>query len=217
MSHLFNIKIKVGITLIGLYLIIIFNSCGKNGSGCASTTYNFQTGVKAYPDRDSIHVGDTIWFESNIPTSLNDISTKQLIDYSGAGNLGTVISLDKFTGGSISDPGTKSAANEFNYVLLKGIDVQNNILPDRIKEYLFSEVGNQYFFKIGIIPKKVGTYIFGIDNPKNVYRNSNKCTKATYFINFENTNQHLYLYQKNRPGYTIEGLELTNAYCFKVY
>ncbi|HXH99753.1 MAG TPA: hypothetical protein VNI52_05770 [Sphingobacteriaceae bacterium] len=148
---------------------------------------------------------------------MSDIITKKLIDYSGAGNLGTVISLDKFTGGSISDPGTIQAANEFKYVLSKGKIIENYILPDRIKEYSFIENNNQYCLKVGIIPQRKGVYILSVGNPQNVFRNSDKCTKAKYFINFENTRQHLYLYQNNRPGYKIEGLELTNTYCFKVY
>ncbi len=212
-----DIKIKLTFAVIGFFTVTGINGCGKLGLGCADTKFTFQTSIRAYPDKDSIRVGDTVWLESNIPVSLNDISTKNLIDYSGASNLGTVISLDRFTGGSISDPGTTYAANEFKYVLLKGKIVENNILPDRIKEYLFIEANNQYSLKVGIVAQKKGVYILGVDNSKNVFRSTDKCTKASYFINFINTKQHLYLYQNNRPGYKIEGLELTNTYCFKVY
>lgn len=212
-----GIKLNWIIASIGFYVIITSNSCGKKGVDCSNITYTFQAAVKAYPDKDSIGIGDTVWLESNIPVSLNDISTKKQIDYSGANNLGTVVSLDRFTGGSIADPGTIYAANEFKYVLLKGKIVENKILPDRIKEYLFIESNNQYSLKVGIVAQKKGIYILGFGNSKNVYRYSDKCTKAQYLINFENTKQHLYLYQNNRPGYKIEGLELTNTYCFKVY
>lgn len=213
-----DIRMKCMVTLIGLSVILLTNSCGKLRLDCANTTYTFQTGIKAYPDKDSVRVGDTIWFESTIPTSLSDIGTKKIIDYSSAGNLGTDLSLDRMTGGSISNPGTIYAANEFKYVLSKGKTVEKiSNVPDRIREYLYMETGDQYYLKVGIIPQKAGIYMLSVGNPQNVFRNSDKCTKAKYFINFENTRQHLYLYQNNRPGYKIEGLELTNTYCFKVY
>lgn len=208
--------IDLKLIFIAATIIIATSSCGKLRLNCANTVFSFQTGIRAYPDKDSIRIGDTIWFESSIPVSLVDLATKQLIDYSGAANLGTAISVDRFIGGSVSDPGSAPALSNFNYILSNGTPVVGSF-PDRVGEYLFVEKNKQYIFKIGVIAKKKGTYILGIGNSKNVYRNSDKCTKATYFINFESTNQHLYLYQKNRPGYIIEGLELTNAYCFKVY
>lgn len=201
---------------MGFCVIIVSVSCGKLRLDCANTTYTFQAGIKAYPDRDSLSIADTIWLESTIPASLIDISTQKLIDYSGARNIGTYISLDRMTGGSISNPGTIYAAKEFKYVLSKG-KAEINDLTDRIREYSFIETENKYSLKVGVIPQSKGIYILGVGNPRNVYRNTDKCTKASYLIKFENTSQHLYLYQNNRPGYKIEGLELTNIYCFKVY
>ena len=183
-------KIKWIITLMGFYVMIISVSCGKLRFDCANTVYNFQAGVKAYPDKDSVVIGDTIWFESTIPASLIDIGTKKLIDYSGAGNLGTDLSLDRFTG----DHGSIYAANEFKYVLSKGKTVEKiSNVPDRIREYLYIETGDQYYLKVGIIPQKAGIYMLGVGNPQNVFRNSDKCTKAKYFINFENTKQHIFI------------------------
>lgn len=207
-------KFRWVIALMCISSIILFNGCGKLRLDCANTVYNFQAGVKAYPDKDSVVIGDTIWFESTIPASLIDIGTKKLIDYSGAGNLGTYIALDRFTG----DHGSTYAANEFKYVLSIGkTEEKNNNIPERVKGYSFIEINNQYSLKVGIIPQRKGIYFLAVGNPQNVFRKSDKCTKASYFINFENTKQHLYLYQNNRPGYKIEGLELTNTYCFKVY
>lgn len=191
-------------------------SCGKKGRGCADTTFTFQTGIQAYADKDSIRLGDTIWYEATIPTNLLDVSTKQPINYAGASNLGTVFSMQKLVGGSIADPGTTPAAADFKYLLVKGMDVSSSAL-ERNREYVFNETNNQYLFKLGIIAQKKGTYLSAIDNPKNVYRSTDKCSKATYLISFTNTKQHLYFYQNNRPGYKIEGVELTNTYCFKVY
>ena len=202
--------IKIRFVFAFSFIIICINACGKLGRGCADTKFSFQTGIRAYPDRDSIHTGDTIWFEANVPTSLTDTKTNQLIDYSGAVNMGTYIALDRLTGGSIANPNNTYAAGEFKLVLLNGNE-SNNVLPERIRSFLFIESGKQYSLKFGIIPQKKGIYYAGIGNPANVYRKSDPCTKAGYGIKFINTNQHLYFYQNDRPGYVIQGLELTNS------
>ncbi|MEX8546060.1 MAG: hypothetical protein V5804_00535 [Mucilaginibacter sp.] len=210
------IESKYSIVVVFYIVLTGLIGCGRKGNSCADTTFTFQTGLKAYPDKDSIRIGDTIWYETTIPVSLADIASKQVIDYSGATNLGTVFSIQKLIGGSVADPGTVPAAGDFKYILVTGRDVTNSFF-ERNREYLFAEVNKQYLFKLGIVAQKKGIYFSAMDNPRNVYRNTDKCTKATYLINFENTKQHLYLYQDNRPGYKIEGVELTNTYCFKVY
>ena len=199
---------------IFIFAISAFNSCNK--LNCTNTVYSFKIGTKAYPDRDSVHIGDTIWIEINSPTSLTDIASNKTTDYRGASNLGTAISFDIFTGGSISDPGTAYAAADFNYYLSIGNPI-NNSFVDRIREYSFLESNNMFRFKLAVIPKMKGIYGIGISNAVNVYRQSDKCSKANFEIDFENTNQHLYLYQNNRPGYVINDYEQKHVYCFKVY
>ncbi|MBD3750706.1 MAG: hypothetical protein IE931_14560 [Sphingobacteriales bacterium] len=168
---------------------------------------------------DSIETKDTLFLEIKIPFVLKDMNTNALIDYSESLNLGTTVSIDSLTGGSINIPGTAPAANSFNYLVFQGKKIENKVFPERMTEYLFDKdmYNSQYVFKLGIIPNKRGVFIIGVGNASGVYRKSDKCTKASYSINFHDTNQHLYYYQQNRPGYIIEGLEKTNSYCFKVY
>lgn len=206
--------IKLSYFALAICFLIIFNGCGKKF--CASTTYNFKDSVKAYPDKDSIHINDTIWIELNIPTKLKDLTTGEMIDYSGAGNLGTAINFVRLNGGTISKPGSTPAANDFNLIIKEG-SLVNNPQPDFVREFLFIEENNLYKFKVGVIPKKLGLYGLGLSNAANVYRNSDKCTKASFEMPFKNTNQHLYLLEQSRPGYVVDGLEATNGYYFKVY
>lgn len=220
MLYLVNMdtKAKCIITFIGFYVIIIFGSCGKLRLDCDKTTFNFKIAAKAYPDRDSIRIGDTIWIEINAPTNLTDITSNKVVDYSGAANLANALSIDRFTGGSFSNPGSVFAANDFSFILLSGFPVDSQPSGiDRIKAYLFKEDNKLYSLKLAVIPKKKGIYSIAISNGVNVYRQSDKCTKAAFEINFENTNQHLYLYQNNRPGYVISTYEHKHMYCFKVY
>jgi hypothetical protein len=94
--------------------------------------------------------------------------------------------------------------------------IPDNLLPEQNRDYGFSEMNNEYKFKLGVIPKQTGTFAIGVDNAANVFRTNDKCTKASFFIKFANTNQHLYFIEQNRPGYTISESESTHAYCFKV-
>lgn len=205
-----DIKIKVGIILIGLYIIIISNSCGKNGLGCANTTYNFEIGVKAYPNRDSIRVGDTVWLEINVPTTLTDISSNTVVNYSGATNLGSAIGLIKLIGKN----NAIGAANMFNYYLVKGINI-NNPNTENTREYKFTENDNRYIFKLGIISKEKGAFKIFVSNATSVYRKNETCTKAGFEINFENTDQHLYLNKIIAPD--VDLLPGGGVYLFKVY
>lgn len=206
--------IKLSYFALAICSTILLNGCGKKF--CANTTFNFRGSVKAYPDKDSIHINDTIWIELNTPTKLKDLTTGQMIDYSGAGNLGTAVTFYRLNGGTISDPGVIPAANDFNIVIKEG-SLVNNPQLERVREFLFIEENNLYKFKIGVLPKKRGLYSLGVSNAANVYRNSDECTKASFEMPFENTNQHLYLLEQSIPGQVVDGLQATNGYYFKVY
>ena len=65
LTKVFNVAILIS-------MAAFFSTCTPRFD-CANTTYNFEIGVKAYPDEDSIHVGDTIWFEINESTALKDM------------------------------------------------------------------------------------------------------------------------------------------------
>ncbi|HEV8083302.1 MAG TPA: hypothetical protein VGP55_08885 [Chitinophagaceae bacterium] len=209
-------KIYTVAILLIIAMTTTFSTCKKGVLGCSETVYNFKINIKAYPDLDSIHIGDTIWLEVNTPTDLKDISSSKVVNYSGAANFGTAISFLKFTGGSINNPGAVYSANDFRYYIASGQQV-NNPFVEGIREYLFVENNSLFKFKLAIIPNQNGIYSIGISDAANVYRKSDKCTKSYFEIDFANTNQHLYFLQNNRPGYLIEGSELTHLYCFKVY
>lgn len=205
---------------IALLLIIAiastFGTCKKSGLDCASADYSFKASAVAYPDNDSIRIGDTIWIKSNIPSSLADQKSNQTIDYSNASNLSLSMQLLKLTGGSVNDPGASYSANKFSYFTSIGAQINDPFIEGQ-RTFSFLEQNKFYNLHIAVIPKEKGIYLMAISNAVNVYRNSDKCTKANYEINFGNTKQHLFFYQNNRPGYIITNYEQTHSYCFKVY
>lgn len=188
-----------------------FSTCKKGGPACANTVYSFEMGARAYPDRDNIFMGDTLWIEINTPTSLTDIATNNVIDYGGAENLGSAIGFAQYSGkDTIID-----AANFFDYYLIAGVQV-NNPQVSKIREYLFVQRNNNYAFKLGIIPKQKGVFGIGFSNAANVYRNFDKCTKASFQLFFENTHQHYYL-NPNIKGSNFDTTKPSGSYYFKVY
>src|SRR5699024_6572266 len=169
--------------------------------------YIFEIGIKAYPDKDSIHVGDTIWFEINEPVRLSDINTKEKINYGGAVNLGSAIGFGNYTRSN----SVKTAANSFKYILDKGTKVRNPNI-EQIRDFRFIQQGNRYLFKLGVIPQDTGVFGVGFSNAQNVYRKDDECTKALFIINFKNTNQHYYLNPNINDNTDLPG----GSYFFKV-
>ncbi len=197
-------------SIIALLAICFLNysfQCHKP-FGCAGAVYNFEMGIKAFPDKDSIHIGDTIWLIIDEPTTLKDVQTGRMIDYSGAENLGSAIGFHRL---SQTNQFTVGAAAHFNLRLINGTEI-NNVDPTYLHEYSFEQVNNHYLFKLGVIPKQTGIYRLFFSNAANVYRSNDKCTKANFTLNFKNTNQHYYMSPTYQGGNLVGG-----DYYFKVY
>jgi len=193
----------------------IWASCNKNFD-CRGTIYSFEAFAKAYPAKDSMHIGDTIWLELQTPTRLKDITSGEMVDYSGAANFGTVIGYVELTGGDLLNPGTAPAANDFNNIVVNGTSVQP-LRPEQLREFLFKEQDNRYLFKVGIVPKKAGLFMVGLDNAAGVYQKSNSCRKSSFQLTFKDTDQHLYLLEESRPGYVLSEYDRGHLYAFNVY
>lgn len=204
------------IVIFGLlvFFMCIGGTCRK--WDCSQTDYTFEAFYKAYPDKDSISIGDTIWLELTTPTLLKNLMNNQIVDYSGAENFGCAISYLELIGGSFSDPGSLPAANSFDNILKIGF-ISPTDKQDQIRAYLFKEENGMYVFKLGIVPKKKGLFAIAPGNAANVYRKSDNCSKAGFSLTFKDTDQHIYLYEQSRPGYSPSEYERTHAYCFEVY
>ena len=191
-----------------LFALASINFQCKKRTGCANNVYNFEIGVKAYPDFDSLNIGDTLWFNINTPDTLRDKQTNALINYSGVANLGSVISMEKLYNNSF----TIKALNKFKLILLKGMKLNNTKDPDLFNEYRFEDNNGFFQFKLGIIPLESGTYGLIFSDAANVYRKSEACTKAYFTINFTQTNQHYYL----NPNFQGGPLPVGGDYYFYV-
>jgi hypothetical protein len=191
--------------LLPIVAIIIQRCVCRKALGCAENIYSFTIAAKAYPDKDSIAVSDTIWFEIDAPTIFLDGNSN--IDYSKAGNLGTVVSATKLLGVNQAE----NSVLDFDYYLPIGVKLNENQFGI---EYKFIETNNKYLFKLGLIPKKKGVYKIFVSNANNVFRADDKCTKANFTINFANTDQHFYFNKIAAPDITLTSP--SGVYLFKV-
>jgi hypothetical protein len=196
-------RIRVLITLIAIVSFFTGVTCKKN---CLRQTYSFNIGVKATPDMDSVLRGDTIWLTIDEPTTLKDgISGNQVL-FTNANNLGTVLAFQEV----LSATQFREAVIDFDFKLSLGLGTNNN--TQLFKEYLFSELGNKYVFKLGIVPRTIGVYRLLFSNAANVYRNNSNCEYANVVVDFKNTDQHYYLH----PGYSGNPPTSSGVYYFKV-
>lgn len=188
-------KIKIFAISLVISTTTIFSTCKKNGLGCVESNVFFNVDAKVFPDKDSINIGDTIYVEVNIPTTLIDQNNNS-VDYSKASNLGTSMGFVKLV--SDSPIVLDNAVPDFNFDLVSGKEISSPNVK-LYKDYFFEESGGRYLFKLAIIPKSGGTFSFNLENATGVMRKGNSCPKAAFnFLLKNTTNQHYYLY----PGGT---------------
>jgi hypothetical protein len=172
-------------------------SCNKTGLDCAQVKYSFDLPVKAYPDKDSISINDTIWLEINESAYFKDKGSGQVIDYSGAENLGTALAFGEYN--KDLESWTNESPSSFDLILKEDVGKLVNQTSIDV-EYIFSENNKRYKFLLGVVPKKKGLFSLLFSNSNNTYRKADKCTKASFDIYFANTNQHYPLNPFYIPG-----------------
>jgi hypothetical protein len=185
-----DIKFIKALCFVSIIAFATIQSTCKKGNPCTEVKQSFEIGVKAIPNYDSVKINDTLWTVIDEPVNLLDITSNSVVDFSGAVNLGTNIGFQKAT----FSPSLNfiPSVSKFNFILVDGVET-NNPDPTLFREYLFSEIGNRYKFKLGVVPKDTGIFRFVFGNASNVYRRTNGCTNAFFEINFKETSQHRYL------------------------
>ena len=197
--------------LVFISMTATFSTCKKGGLGCANTVYNFQIPETITPDNDSVHIGDTLFLKVLTSSNISDLQTGRIIDYSNTSNLGNVVTILKFINNQ-----TPGAISDFNLTILNGTKV-GSIDPTSEQEFSFAERNGNYNFLLSIVPKDTGRYVITIGDAANVYRKNDKCVKANFMINFEQTNQHFYLLREWRPDLILDENGKRHVYYFKVY
>lgn len=169
------------------------STCKKNILGCVVSEYSFQISPKYYPDKDTISIGDTLWFEFNSPDSFADNISGKVVNYANADNLGFYMGFAELVG--TNPVQYDGVVSKFSFKLISGMQVPNRLpITDTIeKSFLIKDIGGRYWFKMGIVPNSIGTFRFNLGNPVGVTKNGNSCPKADFTMNITQTNQHYYM------------------------
>ncbi len=198
----FNYRITLFVILVGC--IAVGGNCMKD---CIKQEYSFNIPLIAYPNLDSIRIGDTVWLDISTPTSLTDQLSGNTIHFTNATNLTFPIAFQEV----LSATNFRPAVTDFNFKVEIGKE-GGNTNPALFKEYFLTEINGLYKLKVGFIAKTLGVYRFSVESAAYVHRNNSNCEKAFIRVNFMNTAQHFYLYPGGAgtpPG--------GGTYYFKVY
>lgn len=207
------------ITTATIVLVAVAFSLTGCPSPCIEAVYDFQITASVRPSKDSVAVGDTIYLESYFPSKLIDTQSKVLVDYANAKSISGNIGFNDLS--RINSTGTQndsSTTKYFQYISFEGSIYNSRDIPIywAVNQTRYEEKNSQYKLKLAIIPLKKGTYMLILGNALSNGRNGSKnCEKASFAINFSNTDQHLYYYE-NKFG-NLSDADRRRSYCFTVY
>jgi hypothetical protein len=193
--------------------LVVLSGCHKP---CVPRQFQLSGGTaNVYPDKDSIQVGDTLWFYCSIPTNLKynlgNNPDSENYNISGAANFGTDFLLTLPTGLNMQ----VGAMDSFSFISKIGKLQINPLAPDASQGISFAENDSDYMTSFGIIARKKGIYLLSIID---IYQGMKKCDKFSVTITMNDTDNHLhYLKDIYYGSGTIDPLTLTHSYCFKVY
>jgi hypothetical protein len=194
------------IMIFSIELAVTIGSCGKP---CHEPDHNFRIFDSFFPEKDSIKIGDTLFFTCIILKMETDIDTHVLINFSNLDNLGNnliVSDISKFNQ-------QRNAADSFSF-----FNVYGEIYSDQYsaKQLKFEESDTSYSLKVGLIALKAGRYIFTLPDAPGIYRKGHlKCGRGNFEILNSNVDKHLYLFE-NIWG-QLSTYDSLHSYCIKVY
>lgn len=207
-----DIRIKHVTVAISIFILLFNSGCHK--FLCTRHYYSFSIDTTLlYPLKDSIAVGDTIYFLSRTSTHLKDLSTGQSIDYSKSVNFGTAIGATE-----LSMPNTqRGAVDDFKWIPIRGKVFTDNSIPssDVVKQGIFAEENGQYILAFAIVPTRRGIFSLSVADMPDVVKD---CDHAGITMKLTTTDNHLhYLKETYYGGGPIASIDSTHIYCFKVY
>src|SRR3982751_2966330 len=92
---------------------------------------------------------------------MKDMVTETEVDYSGADNFGSTLSIGKLVAGNVIPV---DAVFDFDYISLKGrvYNDRNIPSPNGFQQLSYQEISGNYELNVGLIAKQKGIYALGI-------------------------------------------------------
>ncbi|MCJ8164721.1 hypothetical protein MKJ04_07690 [Pontibacter sp. E15-1] len=176
--------------------------------------YSFAVTAHFTPEQDSIQVGDTLYLISEFPSTMRPVGGQEAVVYTNSTGIGNTLGVLELT----PNKSTLDAVYSFDYFNVDGMIYNSKKIPtpERAQQIRYKEEGEKYILKVGIIPKKRGTYSLIIGSGlSNGRRTGDECSKASFSTSLTNTDYHQYLYE-SWWGEPVSP-EPDYRYLFKVY
>jgi hypothetical protein len=170
-------------------------------TGCPNTLdcldpdpkYAFDITGSFTPYTDRVKVGDTIYLESNFPSTLTPVGSTDPMDYTGAENISNVLIVFEY----LPNQPRRDAVYDFDFISIKGeaYNTKDVPSPERAEQLRYEEIADSYELKIAIIPKKKGNYMFGLSGAYSDGRMVNgekRCDRASFIFKLSNDQQENY-------------------------
>ena len=199
------------VTVLIVICIIMSNGCKKP---CMRNDYSFENNNSIIQlDKDSIRVGDTLFFTSIIPTTMTDIFGGGVVNYSNAINFASDMGFGELTGLNTY----AGAVSSFSIIQQKGnVYTDQNLSPNLVKQLKYVEENGSYKIIFSIVPLRRGIFSLSIADMPSVVRD---CDRANIKLKFNPTmhNNLHYLKDIYYGGGQVSPLDSTHTFSFKVY
>lgn len=204
----------MGIKFFIIALVLFSQGCGKEkikpclGNG----GYSFSASSSLSPQQNTYNVGDTLFFKSTIPKTLQDnINSSFLIDYSNSSGISGNFFTFRFDTLNRTVIGT---ASPFNFFAIQGqtTPIQNTAVSGIT--YSFKE-NSTYVLIIAVILKEKGLFYVGTGDCYSPGLPGKRCTEAGFSTKVTNTNKNFEIFEY-ALGYLADAIQQSKSFCFRV-
>ncbi|MEO8769421.1 MAG: hypothetical protein ABI402_05035 [Ferruginibacter sp.] len=172
---------------------IVFQACNNDKTvPCLRGGYSFAVTSEWSPQKETYHIGDTIYFISNFPKTMTDqVNTSLSVDYSNSvgiqGDI-TIICLDSVAQRPVL------ARDSFDLFSVKGNFSELAGSQNGGIAFNYNETNLNYEFVGAFICQKKGIYGIGAGDLSSRGLRGDDCTNAGFTMTVTNSEQHLYLH-----------------------
>lgn len=192
-----------------ILLVLSTLGCFKNNSFCTQTLL-FDIPLKLTPSRDTFQIGDTIWLESNVNHSIEDLNSGSMVEIRDF-DFKTRVGIYRFDIGG-------NAFDSFDFINKKG---EFQVFTQFISMNYDSEE-NQRVIEIGLIPNQSGGFYFSfynlLEDLHDVNLTESDCIETVdinYNMNDGKNNYH-FIENLMNPTNTEAGFLKNGSYAFWV-
>ncbi|GAB4341774.1 MAG: hypothetical protein OHK0038_21540 [Flammeovirgaceae bacterium] len=144
---------RIIILAVSAIFILTLTACPNFEDHCSSEVHSFLIPIKVTVPRDTLNIGDTIWFESSFSALVRDTTLKKdLLLRNGIFSVSLGVNEYYFT--DQSQKGLKSAQDKFERIVRNGKPIDFSGVY-----FSYLSATNSYGIKIGYVAKKEGEYM----------------------------------------------------------